>query len=111
MYYDAEDLYEAIERYNDLENGNCEDEFEQILNEDYEDIVLLGCTYKYGYVLKSVATVAFDNAYNDWANDEMNELWDEYEFDEIKDWNPYDVYFTELTEEQLEEYVKFRDIE
>ena len=37
MTYDHEDIFKAIQRYYELENYNCQDEYEELLNDNNEE--------------------------------------------------------------------------
>ena len=104
-----EDIFKAIQRYYELENYDCQDEYEELLNDNNEDVELNGLYYPFGNVIRKVDYVRFREWYNDWIAYEQGALWDEYCFDDIIEWNPYDCSFEYLTIDEIEEYVKFRD--
>ncbi|MCP3684445.1 MAG: hypothetical protein GY861_17335 [bacterium] len=72
-----EELREKEERHSDLEGHNCEDEYDEMLDDTSEEIKIGSLTFDPSDVLKNCDPTAYRCGYNDWADSELSELSDE----------------------------------
>ena len=79
LQYLKEELEEKQQRYDDLQNHDCEEEYDDMLNECYPEVFNILPSR----ILSECDPIAYNCGYNDWADNELSEL--ESEIEELKE--------------------------
>lgn len=77
-----EEMEELTERLNEKGN-NCYNEFDEVLNDTHELFKVAGLLFSPSEILRKCDEIAYRRGYNDWINEEINNI--EIRLEELKE--------------------------